>query len=673
MVIFIASGHLGFDGILRNLRGGSGDRESYLPPFRNTSLMCGIGGVFDYGYQARPEITPELLTRMSDAMVHRGPDDAGYYMAPTGLCGLTFRRLSIIDLSPAGHQPMTTPDGRYTLVFNGEIYNHRAIRSELEAKGYHYRSHSDTETILYAYQEWGEACLEKFMGMFAIAIWDETKQELFCARDRIGIKPLYYATPSGRFIFASEIKVLLQHPSLRARLNEGALPHYLSLMMPPAPDTMFQDIHKLKAGHSIRVDVNGNVHKREWWSLLNAGTPLDQISEDEAVEEIRRLLRQSIKDRMMSDVPFGVFLSGGIDSSLNVALMAELMARPVQTFSVGFKDLEKYNEMEFARAIAKKYGTDHHEILIDSHDAEGVLSNLAYHEDEPNGDPVCIPLYFVSKLARDSGTIVVQVGEGSDEEFAGYPWLVRDIKLYDRLWRPAGKLSPKIVRRAAFLAASPLVKNPLIREYLRRFARGEELFWGGAMAFTEEHKRKLLLHYNQNMSSLPLAKKWHDEVRKAYPKSEYTRRMMYLEFQQRLPELLLMRVDKIGMATSIEARVPFLDHRIVEFAFRLPRRIKLGPNYVPKYILKKAAEGILPNEHIYRKKMGFAAPVNEWMKTDLRQFVEDHLFQSTLLKSHMDLGYIRRLFIEHTSGVRNNGQLLWSLLNLTLWEEQFLA
>lgn len=518
----------------------------------------------------------------------------------------------------------------------------------------------------------GEACLEKFHGMFAIAIWDEAKQELFCARDRIGIKPLYYSITNGRFLFASEIKVLLQHPSLRAHLNENALPHYLSLMMPPAPETMFRSVHELEAGHTLRVDVNGNLKKRTWWSLLNVGEPLDNISEHEAIEEIRRLLRQSIADRMMSDVPFGVFLSGGIDSSLNVALMAELMDRPVQTFSVGFKELEKYNELQYARAIAKKFGTDHHEILIDARDAEAVLSSLAYHEDEPNGDPVCIPLYFVSKLAREAGTIVVQVGEGSDEEFAGYPWLVRDIKLYDRLWRPAGKLSPKIVRRAAFLAASPLVKNPLMREYMRRFSRGEELFWGGAMAFTEEHKRRLLLNYSARMSSTHFANEWHKEVRKAYPTSEYTRRMMYLEFEQRLPELLLMRVDKIGMAASIEARVPFLDHRIVEFAFRLPRKIKLGPNYVPKYILKKAAEGILPNEYIYRKKMGFAAPVNEWLKTDLKLFVEDHLFQSPLLKEHTDLEYVRRLFLEHTTGARNNGQLLWSLLNLTLWEEQYL-
>ncbi len=635
--------------------------------------MCGIGGVFEYGFRARPEVTPEVLTRMSDAMVHRGPDDAGYYIAPTGMCGLTFRRLSIIDLTPAGHQPMTTPDGRYTIVFNGEIYNHLTIRAELEQNGYRYRGHSDTETILYAFQEWGEACLERFFGMFAIAIWDEAKQELFCARDRIGIKPLYYAIADGRFLFASEIKVLFQHPAIRPRLNEQALPHYLSLMMPPAPDTMFRGIHKLEAGHSLRVDQNGNVTKKQWWSLLNAGEQLDNISEVEAIAEIRRLLRQSIADRMMSDVPFGVFLSGGIDSSLNVALMAELMNRPVQTFSVGFKDLEKYNEMQYARSIAKKFGTDHHEVLIDSRDAEAVISSLAYHEDEPNGDPVCIPLYFVSKLARDSGTIVVQVGEGSDEEFAGYPWLVRDIKLYDRLWRPAGKLSPKLVKRAAYLAASPLVTNPLMREYLRRFSKGEELFWGGAMAFTEEHKRRMLPGYNEGMSSTRFAGAWHEEVRNAYPTSEYTRRMMYLEFKQRLPELLLMRVDKIGMAASIEARVPFLDHRIVEFAFRLPRKIKLGPNYVPKYILKKAAEGILPNEHIYRKKMGFAAPVNEWLKGDLKLFLEDHLFQSPVLKEHTNLEYIRQLFLEHTTGARNNGQLLWSLLNLTLWEEAYLS
>jgi asparagine synthase (glutamine-hydrolysing) len=274
-------------------------------------------------------------------------------------------------------------------------------------------------------------------------------------------------------------------------------------------------------------------------------------------------------------------------------------------------------------------------------------------------------------LARDSGTIVVQVGEGSDEEFAGYPWLVRDIKLYDRFWKPMGQVSPKVMRRAAYLASSPLVKNPLIKEYMRRFANGEELFWGGALAFSEEHKTRLLQQYTPEMSSYPYARLWHDEVRARYPRSQYTRRMMYLEFKQRLPELLLMRVDKVSMATSIEARVPFLDHRIVEFAFRLPAKIKLGPNHVPKNILKKAAEGILPNEHIYRKKMGFAAPVNEWLRKDLRVFVEDHLASSHIVREFMRAEEVQRLIAEHSTGERNNGQLLWSLLNLVLWERQF--
>ncbi|HET6512595.1 MAG TPA: asparagine synthase (glutamine-hydrolyzing) [Candidatus Kapabacteria bacterium] len=636
--------------------------------------MCGIAGVFDYAFHERPEVTPELLTKMSDAISHRGPDDAGYHISRDGRCGLTFRRLAIIDLSPAGHQPMSTTDGRYTLIFNGEIYNHAVIRRELEAKGYQYRGHSDTETILYAYREWGEDCLKKFYGMFAIAIWDEERKELFCARDRIGIKPFYYANLNGRFIWGSEMKAILQHNAMEARLNERALPHYLSLMMPPAPETMFDGIMKLEAGHTLRIRTNGEIEKKQWWTVLDAGDPLDNITEDEAIIEIRRLLRQSIKDRMMSDVPFGVFLSGGIDSSLNVALMAELMERPVETFSVGFKDLEQYNEMYYARSIAEKFRTNHHEVLIDAGDAEKMVASLAYHEDEPNGDPVTIPLYFVSKLARDNGTIVVQVGEGSDEEFAGYPWLVRDIKLYDKYWKPLGKLSPRFMKKAAYLAGSGVVRNPLVKEYLRRFSEGEELFWGGALAFTEEHKRQLFKHYEEEAhSSYKFAEEWHREVADRMPRSQYTRRMMYLELKQRLPELLLMRVDKVSMATSIEARVPFLDHRIVEFAFRLPAKIKLGPDSVPKNILKKAAEGILPNEHIYRKKMGFAAPVNEWLKNELRPMMEDHLFHSPIVKQYFDEGYIRRLLIEHQTGARNNGQLLWTLFNLTLWERQYLG
>ncbi|MEI8133621.1 MAG: asparagine synthase (glutamine-hydrolyzing) [bacterium] len=631
--------------------------------------MCGIAGVYDYGFSQNPQVTPELLTRMSDRMIHRGPDDAGYHISRNSQCGLSFRRLAIVDLSPAGHQPMSTPDGRYTIVFNGEIYNHLEIRHELEAKGYSYRSHSDTETILYAYKEWGEDCFKKFLGMFAISIWDEETKEIFIIRDRIGIKPLYYAQPDGRFIWASEIKVILEHPAIRRALNANALPHYLSLLMPPAPETMFAGIHKLEAGHSLRINSRGDVNKRRWWSLLDVGEVDHSLTEAKAIEDLRFLLRRSIKDRMMSDVPFGVFLSGGIDSSLNVALMSELMDRPVQTFTVGFSELEKYNELGYARTIAEKFKTDHHEILIDAKTAQDKLSDLAWHEDEPNGDPVCIPLYFVSKLARDNGTIVVQVGEGSDEEFLGYPWMIRDLKFRKKYWK---QFIPKPMRRLGQLISSPFISHPLMKEYIRRYSAGEEFFWGGAMAFTETHKKELYKNYSKaEHSSYDFPARWHDEMNRAYPDAEYQQRMMYLEFQQRLPQMLLMRVDKVSMATSIEARVPFLDHRIVEYAFRMPQKIKLGPNLEPKHILKKASEGILPNEHIYRKKQGFAAPVAEWLKKDLKPLFDEHLASSRIVKEYFNPSLIRSLQSEHISGKRKNGELLWSLLNLMLWEKRY--
>ncbi|MDP4230289.1 MAG: asparagine synthase (glutamine-hydrolyzing) [Bacteroidota bacterium] len=631
--------------------------------------MCGIAGVYDYGFSRNPQVTPELLTRMSDRMIHRGPDDAGFGISRNGQCGLTFRRLAIVDLSPAGHQPMSTPDGRFTIVFNGEIYNHLEIRQELEAKGYQYRSRSDTETILYAYTEWGEECFKKFLGMFAIAIWDEESKEVFIIRDRIGIKPLYYTNPDGRFLWASEIKVLLEHPTVKTEFNEGALPHYLSLLMPPAPETMFKGINKLEAGHSLRISSKGDITKKRWWSLLDAGPLADSLTENEAVDDLRFLLRRSIKDRMMSDVPFGVFLSGGIDSSLNVALMSELMDRPVQTFTVGFTELEKYNELSYARQIAEKFKTNHHEILIDSKTAQDKLSDLAWHEDEPNGDPVCIPLYFVSKLARDNGTIVVQVGEGSDEEFLGYPWMIRDLKFRSKYWK---QYVPKAIRRAGYLATKPFIKHPLMREYLRRYSEGEEFFWGGAVAFTEEHKAKLFRNYSKERhSSYRFPELWHREINERYPNSEYQQRMMYLEFQQRLPQMLLMRVDKVSMATSIEARVPFLDHRIVEYAFRMPMHIKLGKKMEPKYILKKASEGILPYEHIYRKKQGFAAPVAEWLKKDLKPMFDEYLASSRIVRDYLDLNSIKALQEEHLSGIRKNADLLWSLLNLMLWERRY--
>lgn len=655
--------------------------------------MCGICGILNYGNPSQP-ISESLLKSMSDTIQHRGPDDAGVFISSQSNVGFGFRRLAIVDLSPAGHQPMKSLDGKITIEFNGEIYNHLVLRKELEKKGYHYRSRSDTETIIYAYQEYGLDFVHKLLGMFAVALWDENKRQLILARDRIGVKPLYYTFADGHFVFGSEIKALLQHPSVHRELNEEAMNHYLTFLIPPAPMTMFKNIFKLEAGHRMVVNADGTFRDEQYWDpvpfgeqpsidfdgnpvshsqLLDADYPM---TEESTIQTIRTLLKQSIKDRMMSDVPFGVFLSGGIDSSTNVALMAELMNRPVDTFSVGIKDLEKYNEMGFARQIAKEFKTNHHEIIIDHKDAFDFLPKLIYHQDEPLADPVCIPLYFVSKLARDNGTIVVQVGEGSDEQFAGYRWMLRELKFYNTLWK-SYKLLPRFVQATIFNAASAVLEKKhayLALEYIRKATEGDELFWGGAINFTEMHKKHLLNGHNANnrASSHVFAKQWHKILLERDPQADYLKRMIYLEFKNRLPELLLMRVDKVSMATSVEARVPFLDHRMVEYSMRIPGKLKIK-NGEPKYILKKAVEGIIPHNIIYRKKQGFAAPVSEWLRNEWKNFAEEKLMNTQLVRDgYFNKDYLRALIDNHTSHKTEGGQNLWNLLNLSLWHEHWI-
>ncbi len=655
--------------------------------------MCGICGILNYGSSSQP-VSESLLKKMSDTILHRGPDDSGAYLSPKRNLGFGFRRLAIVDLSPAGHQPMSSSDGKITIIFNGEIYNHLIIRKELERSGYRYRSRSDTETILYAYQEYGLDFVHKLLGMFAIALWDEDKQQLVLVRDRIGVKPLYYTFADGYLVFGSEIKALLQHPSVHRELNEEAMNHYLTFLIPPAPLTMFKNIFKLEAGHRMVVNADGTFHDEQYWdpvpmgeqpSIDFNGNPVSRsplldpdysMTEESCVQTIRTLLKQSIKDRMMSDVPFGVFLSGGIDSSTNVALMAELMNRPVDTFSVGIKDLEKYNEMGYARQIAKEFKTNHHEIIIDHKDAFDFLPKLIYHQDEPLADPVCIPLYFVSKLARNSGAIVVQVGEGSDEQFAGYVSMMRELRFYNTLWK-SYKILPHFVQETIFKAASVALEKRhsyLALEYIRKAAAGDELFWGGAINFTEMHKKHLLNGRNSNSrtSSHVFAKQWHRNLLEHDPHADYLKRMIYLEFKNRLPELLLMRVDKVSMATSVEARVPFLDHRMVEFSMRIPSALKIK-NGVTKYILKKAVEGIIPRNIIYRKKQGFAAPVSEWLRNEWASFAEEKLINSRISREgYFNKTYLHSLIENHKLHKAESGQNLWNLLNLTLWHEQWI-
>src|SRR5437660_594220 len=379
--------------------------------------MCGICGVWEYG-TTRGNITPGLLASMRDVMTHRGPDDAGELVFDEARGGFGFRRLSIIDLSEAGHQPMHGCTDRVWLVFNGEIYNHASLREGLEQRGHVYASRTDSETILHLYEERGLDFVQYIEGDYAIARWDADREPLVLARDRAGVKPLYFYHRNGLFIFASEIKAIVQHPAVTPEVKEEAVYHYITFVTTPAPQTLFRGIQKLPAGHMLIVDRSGKARISQYWDALPSASPKLTDSEHEA--NILKLLPDAIKKRMMADVPFGVFLSGGVDSSANVALMSELMSQPVETFTVGFSDAEYLNELDSARRIARDFKTNHHEVVISASEMQKFLPDLVFHQDEPIADPVCVPLYYVSKLARDSGTIVVQVGEGSDEIFSGY-------------------------------------------------------------------------------------------------------------------------------------------------------------------------------------------------------------------------------------------------------------
>lgn len=637
--------------------------------------MCGIAGIIDLN-QRKERNNRDILKKMSDIIIHRGPDAEGQWVSDNYKCGLAFRRLSIIDLSADGNQPMKSLNNDSVIVFNGEIYNHQKIKEDLLQKGYKYHSKTDTETIINGYAEYGEGILQKMYGMWAFAIWDNEKQEFFAARDRIGIKPFYYYFRDGLFIFGSEIKSIIQHPDVKKELNIDEIPNYLNFGMSSNKKSLFKNIHKLPAGHCLKIDSSGELSIRRYWSPFNQTADNFSMSFEEIYEELIVKLRTSIKDRMMSDVPFGVFLSGGIDSSLNVALMSELMNRPVDTFTVGFKDLEKYNELEYAHQIAQLYKTNHNEILIDESDGFDILEKLPFYEDEPNADPVCIPLYYLSKLTREQKTIVVQVGEGSDEQFCGYKWMLRDYNFIKSYYRTFTAL-PKFVRSLTYNIAKPILnyKNlELATDFIRRGANNEHFYWSGSGVFTPEHQSKLLTDKYRYLKDYPYkyVQSMYQDMNKQYPDADILQQMLYTELTHRLPEVLLMRVDKIGMAHSIEARVPFLDHRIVEFTMSIPQKIKVPDGKTAKFLLKKAVEPVLPHNIIYRKKQGFAAPVNEWIRSKWYDYAYENIINSDFAKlGIIDKKYTEELMLKHKSGKVNSGALIYSLLNLNLWYKVF--
>src|SRR6202158_4808251 len=632
--------------------------------------MCGIVGalVFENGSFI---VTEPPIRRMRDTMVHRGPDGAGVWLSADRRVGLGHRRLSIIDLSASAGQPMANEDGTLQVTFNGEIYNHAEIRAELEAIGGHVwrTDHSDTEVVLHAFEEWGIECLQRFRGMFAIALWDARQGALWLLRDRIGIKPLYYSVHHGRITFASEIKALLEDPHQARGVNETALYHYLSVITTPAPETLFEGIRKLPGGTWIRVDSDGQIRAQRYWDAWDHVTPLEGVDEREVAERLLAELRTAVKLRKVSDVPVGVFLSGGIDSSTNARLFSEGEGSPVKTFSIGYEgEYQSYqNELHYARMVAKLVGADHHERLLTQGDLLNLLPTMVQLQDEPIADPVCVPVYYVSDLARRNGVTVCQVGEGADELFWGYPTWKTKLRLQQANSVPC----PAALKRLA-MAGLRLAGKDRGHQYEapRRASLGQPVFWGGADAFTDAQKHRLLSprlrHRFQGVTSWDaLAPIWQRFQEKAWEPS-HLHWMTYVDLNLRLPELLLMRVDKMSMGVSLEGRVPFLDHKFVELALGIPSALKTRNGQL-KYILKKAVRGVIPDEIIDRKKQGFAVPVYEWFFGALGERTRRELEEFCSETDFIDRKAVTALIEEH------QGHQLWCLLNLALWWKRFIG
>ena len=632
--------------------------------------MCGIVGAFGFKNGSFP-ITEPYIAKMRDTMAHRGPDGVGTWISQDQKVGLGHRRLSIIDLSTIANQPMSNADGSLQVVFNGEIYNHADIRKELNQIGkFQWKTdHSDTEVILHAFEQWGIDCLHKFRGMFAIGLWDEKKRELWLIRDRIGIKPLYYSLHHSRITFASEIKALLQDPDQKRAVHEEAFYHYLSFLTTPAPQTLFDGILKLPPGTWLKVKEDGITQEERYWDVLDHTSPLIGVSEEEIAERLLAELRVAVKLRKVSDVPVGVFLSGGIDSSTNAALFSEGENQKVKTFTIGYEGkYESYqNELHYARQMADLCGAEYHEKLLNVDDLMNFLPQMVRLQDEPIADPVCVPVYYVSKLARDNGVIVCQVGEGSDELFWGYPSWKTNMKLQNWDNLPV----PNFLKKLGLMGIRVWGKDESIHyERLRRGSLDQPIFWGGAEAFTETQKQKLISpRLRTKLKGLtsweaikPIRKKFEE---RAWEKS-IVNWMSYMDLNMRLPELLLMRVDKMSMGVSLEGRVPFLDHKFVELAMSIPQAVKTR-NGVSKYILKKAVRGLIPDELIDRPKQGFGVPVYEWLFDKLgdkaRQELSDFCDKTDFLDRDEVMKYVDQ----------NRGAQSWYLLNFAMWWKEYVA
>ena len=624
--------------------------------------MCGICGVV--------RVTPpgpveeNSLRRMRDTMIHRGPDDEGLFIS--GNVGLGHRRLSIVDLS-GGHQPMANADETSWITYNGELYNFRTLRAEMEAQGYAFKSKSDTEVVLRAYEVFGDACVEHLRGMFAFAIWDGRRQRLLLARDRLGIKPLYYALHDGTFFFASEIKAILTAGTLRPQFNEAILPEFLATRFVSGEETFFRGVKKLLPGRTLAWSASEGFRERRYWKPP-VETDGATAGREERAAEVRGQLEAAVRSHLMSDVPLGLFLSGGLDSSGLAALMAPMVREPIRTFSVGFDDPEA-NELAYARLAARAVGAEHREVIVSPQEFFDALPRLIWHEDEPIAFTASVPLYFVSRLARDHVKVVL-TGEGADELFLGYN-RYRITAWNERLGQAYWTLVPRAVRALAAYLIGKLPRR--IRRYAERSflalpAGARALFCDNFAVFPIALQRHLLTEGRLLDARDPYA-----EPLRCYEEASggTLERMSYADVQTYLVELL-MKQDQMSMAASVESRVPFLDHEFVEHAMAMPGRFKLR-GWRTKAVLREALRDLVPGQILKRRKMGFPVPVGRWLRGPFWPIVQEFVLgPRALRRGFFEPAVLQRLAQEHRTGEADHGDRLWLLVNLEIWQRIFL-
>lgn len=622
--------------------------------------MCGIAGIVQFGENG--PVDAVVLRRMCTIITHRGPDDEGFYTA--GGVGLGMRRLSIIDLK-AGHQPISNEDNSIWLVYNGEIYNHLAVREELLKRDHVFRTQCDTETIVHAYEEYGHDCVRHLRGMFAFALWDTRLRRLFAARDRLGIKPFYYLQTENRFLFGSEIKAILAHPAVRPEFNGSVLPEYLAFGYLSGSETFFKGIRKLMPGHTLEVNEAGETQIRSYWDLVPSGDAIPRPLSF-YVQGYRDRLEQAVKSHLMSDVPLGVFLSGGVDSSAVAALITKMQQTPVETFSVGYAE-QPYSELQYARQVAQELRSLHHEVMVSRQDFFDALPKVIWHEDEPVVWPSSVSLHFVAKLARERVTVVL-TGEGADETLAGYTRYAFTLKnaAFDRAYR---SVAPRQLRRGIrrFIAESPALSATLRRKLEHTFLARDGESWASfyfdnfLSAFGAGEQEQILTDTEIHQTAYRHVLEYWQQA-----SGSLLQRLLYTDIKTYLVELL-MKQDNMSMSASIESRVPFLDHELVEFATGIPAELQVR-RLSGKLVLKKAVEDLLPRSILYRPKLGFPTPWSAWLAGPQLDSIEAVLAgprssERGLLRQTA----IKRLFREHRDHYRDHYDRIWRLLNLELW------